>query len=68
MSIKKSIVEKNKYAQNSREWDSAITDAKQRMRELKKAIKTFQIHRDAGEKWPGIKYAGTAMESAPAKG
>ena len=35
------------------EWDEAITEAKQKIKELKKSIKTFESLRDDGMKFPG---------------
>ena len=49
-------------------WDEAIQEAENQIRELRKAVKTFTKHRDAGEEWPGFKTTGTAVESVPAKG
>ena len=35
------------------EWDGLIVAARQRIRELKQSIRTWQEFRDAGEPWPG---------------
>jgi len=35
---------------------------------LRAAVGSFKAHRDAGFEWPGIRTAGTAVDSAPAKG
>ena len=35
-------------------WERAIFDANRKIKELKKAIKVFEGHRDAGDKWPGF--------------
>jgi len=33
-------------------WDSAIADAKRRIRELQFSLKVFKQHKKAGEQWP----------------
>jgi hypothetical protein len=47
------------------DWDMAIADAEDRIKGLRKSIKIFQKHREAGDKWPGTE-AGIAAESIPA--
>ena len=50
-------------------WNEAIVEAKKRIRELKKAVKVYENHRDAGDEWPGFKRtAGTDGKSVPANG
>jgi hypothetical protein len=36
-------------------WDTAIREAKQQIKELRKAIKVFGQHKDEGNEWPGFK-------------
>lgn len=49
-------------------WDSAIRKAKKKIGRLRQAIKTFEESKAKGECWPLDETAGTAVESAPAKG
>lgn len=50
----KSIVNSKKIRKIAPDWDAAIQDAKQRIKELKASIKVFEQNRDAGSKWPGF--------------
>lgn len=36
------------------EWNSAIKDAENRIKRLRKAVKMYKKMRDAGERWPGF--------------
>ncbi|MBZ5520888.1 MAG: hypothetical protein LAP21_01385 [Acidobacteriia bacterium] len=56
-------------------WNEAIEEAKERIKDLKRAIKTYERSRDEGAIWPGFEVsgrelcdekAGTAKESVPA--
>jgi hypothetical protein len=50
---KQSTRGKNKSVENSTGWDSAIQDAKMRIKRMKESIRVFQRMRDAGESWHG---------------
>lgn len=56
-----------KPVENVNEWDSAIKDALQRMKRLRKSLKLWRQMRDAGEEWPGFVVSETEMgeEKAP---
>jgi hypothetical protein len=41
-------------------WDQAISDAKTRIKGLKRAIETYRERKKAGDPWPGDKKAETA--------
>jgi len=56
-------------------WDEAINDAERKLKHtemrtkrLRAAIETFKAHKRIGSPWPQKETAGTAVESAPAKG
>jgi hypothetical protein len=40
-------------------WDEAISDAKERIKTLKRSIRTFEDLRDSGMPWPGTSGATT---------
>jgi hypothetical protein len=40
----------------SPEWDQAIKEARQKIRDLEYSIRTFQEFRDSGEPWPSGKH------------
>jgi hypothetical protein len=44
----------NKSVENSTGWDSAIQDAKMRIKRMRESIRVFQRMRDAGEPWPKV--------------
>ena len=49
------ITSQGKNTRNKREkskWDEAISDAKQRIRDLQFTIKVYAERRDKGEHWP----------------
>lgn len=69
MSNTKSIEKLLNRSKNNAPWDEAIAAASQQIKDLKKAVKVYEKHRDAGEEWPGFKRtAGTDGKSAPANG
>ena len=45
--------------EKSEGWDSAIADAKERIRRLRFSIKIFEQHQKRGEPWPTSENAST---------
>jgi hypothetical protein len=50
------------------EWDRLIEAGKQRVKELKLSIRTWEGLRDAGEPWPGTKDAESVDAAERASG
>jgi hypothetical protein len=44
-------------------WNQAIADAKEKIRKLRFAIRTFELNRDAGRVWPGDEFAAGQVDT-----
>lgn len=66
MSTRSQEGKQNKSVGNSNGWDSAIADAKKKIKSLEFSIQVFEQGKREGRPWPEKEKAGTAKAAVPA--
>ena len=55
--------QENGATKTAKGWDSAIADAKERIRQLKLTVQVYEARKKAGDAWPGRTDTGKAVSN-----